>query len=72
VVSFEELKFDSHSIILAVKERCEFFQLINDYNIRIVKPYIMFHGLRKFCVYGDRSSVERFIDNLLSYYGPKI
>ncbi len=71
VIFLEELKFDSHSVVLAVKERCDFLQLIDYYNIRIVKPYIMFHGLRKFCIYGDQSNIEKYIDNLLSYYGLK-
>lgn len=57
--------------MLALKERCEFYELLEDYNVSISTPYTIRSGRRTFCIYGLESDLEKYIDNLKAFYGEK-
>jgi len=57
--------------MIAVKERCEFYELIENYGVTLLSPYIVKGGKRIFCVMGEEEHIEKYIDNLQSYYGKK-
>jgi predicted DNA binding protein len=56
---------------IAFKERCEFLDLLYSYNVQVLMPYIISAGSRLFYVVGEDNNVERFIGNMLSYYGSR-
>ena len=61
----------SGTSIVVAKERCEFLDLLYSYNVQVLMPYIIYSGSRLFSVIGESSDVERFVGNLMSYYGSR-
>ncbi|MEM4953412.1 MAG: helix-turn-helix domain-containing protein [Desulfurococcaceae archaeon] len=57
--------------MLALKERCEFYEIVEKYNVTLSVPYMVKDGRRIFCVYGDEDDLEKYIDNLKAFYGEK-
>jgi len=57
--------------IVALKEKCEFVELIERYDITLSLPYSISNGKRSLCVYGEVENLERCVDNLRAYYGAK-
>jgi predicted DNA binding protein len=57
--------------LVVFKERCEFLDLLHSYNVQILMPYIIYLGSRLFYVIGENNEVERFVGNVLSYYGSR-
>jgi predicted DNA binding protein len=57
--------------LIVFKERCEFLDLLHSYNVQVLMPYMISAGSRLFYVIGENNNVERFIDNILGYYGSR-
>jgi hypothetical protein len=73
VISFKVLSKDPHAgtYIVALKERCEFVELVENYNAHLLMPYSISSGKRTLCMYGEARDLEKCIDNLKAYYGAK-
>uniref|UniRef100_A0A7C2Z124 DNA-binding protein n=1 Tax=Ignisphaera aggregans TaxID=334771 RepID=A0A7C2Z124_9CREN len=56
------------TFIAALKERCEFYELVERYNVVLSVPYIIYRGLRTYCVYGEQRDVDRYLENLSALY----
>ena len=69
ILRIEKFVAKEGTLVLALKERCEFYGLIENYGIHILTPYVMDGGCRIFCVYGNSEDLEKYIDNLEAYYG---
>jgi predicted DNA binding protein len=69
IVSMSRYVSENLSILTVVKERCEFLELAKGYNVVIQSPYIVHRGSRIYCITGYREPVDKYIDNLQSYYG---
>lgn len=57
--------------IVALKERCEFYRLLEAYGVTISIPYKISDGRRSFCVLGEKEKLEGYLVNLQSFYGSK-
>ncbi len=57
--------------IVVLKERCEFYELLETYDVMISIPYRIYDGRRSFCVFGREEKLERYLDNLRSSYGSR-
>ena len=57
--------------IIALKSRCEFFEIAEENNVVILSPYVFDKGKRKYIVLGEKSSIEDYLDDILKYYGSK-
>lgn len=55
--------------ILAIKERCEFYELVESYGVILSVPYVIQRGQRIYCIYGELGSMDKYIDNLVAAYG---
>lgn len=71
IITFKEYASPSGNLAVALKESCEFLQLLYSYNVKLTLPYMIHRGIRKFCVYGDSRDIEKYLDNLIAYYGSK-
>lgn len=73
VVNFKVLFRDPHAgtYIVALKERCEFVELIENYNVSLLMPYLINNGKRALCIYGETGDLEKCVDNLKAYYGAR-
>lgn len=71
IVSLREYKNPLSYFALVLKDSCEFLQLFTSYNVKLVVPYTIQRGFRKFCVFGYSTDVEKYLDNLKAYYGDK-
>ncbi|ACL11422.1 Predicted DNA binding protein [Desulfurococcus amylolyticus 1221n] len=69
IISIEKQLGKDESIIVALKERCEFYDLIENYNVFLSIPYIIENGRRVFCVFGDQRNIDKYLENLEAYYG---
>jgi predicted DNA binding protein len=70
-IKIERLSKSTETCFLAIKERCEFYELIENYNVALSIPYIVRDGKRIFCVYGEESDLDKYIENLKAFYGEK-
>lgn len=57
--------------VVALKERCEFYRLLETYGVVISVPYRISDGRRSFCIFGEERELERYLENLESFYGSK-
>lgn len=71
ILSLNRFISERSLLMIAVKERCEFYELIENYGVTLLSPYIVKGGKRIFCVMGEEEHIEKYIDNLQSYYGKK-
>jgi predicted DNA binding protein len=70
-LKMKKLSNSAETYLLAVKERCEFYELIENYNATLSIPYAVRDGKRVFCVYGGEADLEKYVSNLRSFYGEK-
>lgn len=70
-IKMERLLNYTETYFLAIKERCEFYELIENYNVTLSIPYIVRDGKRIFCVYGEELDLDKYIENLKAFYGEK-
>lgn len=61
----------SETYLVTVKQCCDFYELIEDYNVVISMPYTIYKGRRVYCVYGDGKDVNRYTENVVAKYGRK-
>lgn len=59
-----------HTYILALKSRCEFYEISESNNVAVLSPYRITYGTREFYVAGSPERVSRYLEELSSYYGP--
>lgn len=71
IVAIREYTSSSGNLALVLKESCEFLQLLASYNVKLALPYTIHRGIRRFCVYGDPRDLNKYVDNLIAYYGSK-
>jgi predicted DNA binding protein len=69
ILTVKEYRISRDRYALALKEKCEFYGILEEYNVRLMVPYVIRNGMRKFCIYGDKYNVEKYIENLKNYYG---
>lgn len=70
-LKMERLLNATGTYLLALKERCEFYEIVEEYNVIILNPYMIKDGRRIFCVYGEEADLRKYIDNLKAFYGEK-
>ncbi|MEM4789466.1 MAG: helix-turn-helix domain-containing protein [Ignisphaera sp.] len=63
--------FPQETFLVAVKQQCEFYELVENYNVVVSIPYLVYKGQRIYCVYGEAGDVEKYIDNVLARYNRK-
>ncbi|MEM1696055.1 MAG: hypothetical protein QW764_03255 [Desulfurococcaceae archaeon] len=67
IIALKEFKNSTSYFALALKDSCEFLELLTLYNVKLVVPYTIHRGFRKFCVIGYATNIEKHLDN----YGEK-
>lgn len=63
--------YSQRVVLTVVKQRCEFYELIEDYDVVIPMPYTLYRGDRKYCVYGESENLDKYVENLVARYGRK-
>lgn len=63
--------YPQETLLMTVKQRCEFYELIENYNVVVSVPYAVYRGRRFYCVYGEARDVEKYIDNVIARYNRK-
>ncbi|MEM4769877.1 MAG: helix-turn-helix domain-containing protein [Desulfurococcaceae archaeon] len=71
IIALKEFKNSTSYFALALKDSCEFLELLISYNVKLVVPYTIHRGFRRFCVFGYAADIEKYLDNLRAYYGEK-
>lgn len=59
------------SYFVALKSKCEFFEILEKHGIIVLMPYIFRNGKRYFNALVERNKLEIFINELQSRYGRK-
>lgn len=59
------------SYFVALKSKCEFFEILEKHGIIVLMPYIFRNGKRHFNALVERNKLEIFINELQSKYGRK-
>jgi len=59
------------SYFVALKSKCEFYELLEKHGIIVLMPYVFRNGSRYFNALVERSKLESFISDLQSWYGKK-
>ncbi|MCS7099828.1 MAG: helix-turn-helix domain-containing protein [Sulfolobales archaeon] len=65
------VKFGKHTYVLALKSRCEFYDIAESNNIAIVSPYTIARGTRVYYAAGSLADLAKYSDELSYYYGHK-
>lgn len=71
ILKINEHKYPQETFLVIVKQRCEFYELVENYNVILSVPYVIHRGRRFYCIYGETKDVERYIDNVIAQYNKK-
>lgn len=63
------VRLDKYTYIVALKSRCEFYEIAESNNILIMSPYSITRGMREFYAAGDLNDIAKYFDELSYYYG---
>ncbi|MDK6029055.1 helix-turn-helix domain-containing protein [Ignisphaera sp. 4213-co] len=71
ILKMHKYTYFQETYLTIIKQRCEFYELLEDYNVATFVPYTIYKGQRIYCVCGIAKDIDRYVENMIAKYGRK-